>query len=338
MIQKKSYPRWERKEPWRFIPRRDLFPDAEIPAHWEQNIPKTEDKINSQYTTPTLLKRGNEVKKVRRSPLPENHSMIPVKAKGRRPVIQPEFLLMFFVFFFIMNTKQSIFGTLSQSQSIQMLKSIGPYLGRKEQNAVYTAAGMMEAMQLIKDVANGNYHSQNQVTLMHIPSNPTERRLEAMKAIKPYFRPKNRKQLDQVLNFYESASKVQRNIALYKNNRTLAGEQKLSPVETAGELLKIIHPVLPNEQKEKASKAMQVIKMMEAVGAADKLSRSEKKTKNENKVDKQNIEDGEEQSTQKQIEKMMDSFAPMLNDEQKESMDMIMKMAQLLSQPNEENN
>ena len=258
--------------------------------------------------------------------------MTPVKTKGRPSTIQPEFLLMFFALLVIMNTKQSIFGTLNQPQSIQMLKSVGPYLGRKEQSLIYTAAGMMEAMQLIKDVANGNYHNQNQVTLMHIPSNPAQRRIEAMKAVKPYFRPKNRKQLDRVLSLYEGASKVQRNIALYKNNITLAGEQKQSPIESAGEVLKVIHPVLPKEQKVKANKAMQVLKMIEAMGAADKLSRSEKKTNNENRVEKNNMQNETEQAMQNnQIDKIMDSFAPMLNEEQKESMDMIMKMAQLLS-------
>ena len=96
--------------------------------------------------------------------------------------------------------------------------------------------------------------------------------------------------------------------------------------------MKVIHPVLPKEQKVKANKAMQVLKMIEAMGAADKLSRSEKKTNNENRVEKNNMQNETEHAMQNnQIDKIMDSFAPMLNEEQKESMDMIMKMAQLLS-------
>ncbi|HHU48576.1 MAG TPA: hypothetical protein GXZ37_02515 [Clostridiales bacterium] len=349
MIQKKSNPRWERKEPWKFIPRRDLFPDAEIPTYLEQTKPQIQGKepekkhnnpvqrAGNHASAPTPLHREKVKKGVRRTPLPENRALIPVKTKGRSTSIQPGFLILLFAGFLILSSRQKALEILDQPQSVQMLKSIGPYLNEKEQNIVYTAAGLMEAMQLIRDVANQNYHNQNQATLLNIPSNPVERKIGAMKAIKPYIHPEKRRQLDRVLNLYESAGKVQRNLVLYKNNRTLAGGKKVSPIESASDFLNVVRPVLSQEQREKADKAMQVMKMVEAMGTADKLSRNEKKVQKKGSIDQKDKRDQANQLSQKdQTKAIMDSFASLLNDEQKESMNMIMKMSQLLSQANQE--
>jgi hypothetical protein len=332
MIQSKTRPTWEKKEPWKFVPRRDLFPDAELPRQYIESL-KMDDhrkppekrhntpvhQIQSKAAVHVPVKSGKKSSRSNKSPLPENHPLTPVHTKGRgterRSAFHPEVLLLLFAGWFLFGSKIKGLEALevyNQPQSIDMLKAIGPYLNEKGQDVVYTAAGVMEAIQLVKGVMNHTYHNQNQVSLMQIPSNPTDRKIGALKAIKPYIHSNNRKQLDWVLNFYDVTNKVQRNLALYQNNRELAGDQKLSPIESAGEFLKVIRPILPQEQKDKADKAVQVMKMIDAMASADIMKQGEKKEK-----------------------KIMDSFAPMLNDEQKESMDMIMKMAQLLSQPEE---
>lgn len=98
----------------------------------------------------------------------------------------------------------------------------------------------------------------------------------------------------------------------------------------------MIRPVLPQEQRDQADKATQIIKMIEVMGTVNKGSRKESKKydlKSENEKPKAKVQVEENPAeTSGQMEKLMDSFAPMLNDEQKESMNMIMKMAQLLSQ------
>lgn len=359
MIQSKIRPTWEKKEPWRFVPRRDLFPDAELPPQYTKSL-KSDDRrkqpekkyntpvhqIQNKTTVPVTYKSRQDGKRSNQLPLPENHPLTPVHTKGQQTgggfAFQPELLLLLFAGWFLLGSRSKGLGleglgVFNQPQSIEMLKSIGPYLNANEQKIAYTAAGIMEAIQLIKNVMNHTYHNQNQATLMQIPSNPAQRKIEALKAIKPYIHMNNRKQLDRVLNFYESTNKVQRNIALYQNNRALASDQRQSPIESAGEFLKVIRPILPQEQKEKADKAVQVMKMIDVMASADKLTRDEKKEK---KKDQAKPRDREVQADQEkkyaqndQMQTIMDSIAPMLNEEQKGSMDMIMKMAQLLSQP-----
>jgi len=289
MIQK-SNPRWERKEPWKFVPRRDLFPDREV----HEGINQSKLRI-----------KGKE----------------PLKPWISDLVRTPDLLLVLLVTVLLRNSKQVVRKVFDHPQSIQLLKSIGPYLDKKEQNIVYTVAGLMEAAQLINDVANHNYHNQNQITLMNIPSDPAARRIEALKAIKSYINPENRKQLDRFLNFYDGIRKVQHNFAKYRHKLN-----RDTPVQTVSEFLRVIQPILPEEQKIRIDKAMKVMKMIEVMG-----------NKEEDKEGKINLTKKEEEKTnerenKKQLEKIMNSFTPMLNEEQKESMNMIMKMAELLSQ------
>ncbi|NLB40855.1 MAG: hypothetical protein GX815_01080, partial [Clostridiales bacterium] len=166
------------------------------------------------------------------------------------------------------------------------------------------------------------------------------RKVEAIKAIEPYIPTDSRRQLSQVLNFYEGANKVQRNIKAFQDNRVLNEGQKTSPLDLATDILSVIRPVLPQEQRDQADKATQIIKMIEVMGAVNKGSRKENKQlalKSGNEKPRSKIP-AEESPTDNsgQIEKIMDSFAPMLNDEQKESMNMIIQMAQLLSQPEQD--
>lgn len=364
MIQKKYPATWERKEPWRFIPRRDLFPDVESPLSSEQenrttelplsqpkNIP--ERKSNTpvhqlQYSPSSTMDQRSQkpAQKAKKGPpLPIERPMTAVKTKRRTT---PGFLLLLFGGFLLLEFLESrtegttILGGLREPQTVQMLKAIGPYLEDQQQDVLYTAAGVMETMHMVKDVMNHTYQNQQRATIMNVPSNPRVRKVEAVKAIRPYIPSDNRRQLNQVLNFYEGADKVHRNLKAFQNNRVLKEGQKTSPLDLATDILSVIRPVLPQEQRDQADKASQIIKMIEVMGAVNKGSRKENKQYALKSGDeKQRAKKlGEESPTDSsgQIEKIMDSFAPMLNDEQKESMNMIMQMAQLLSQPEQEDN
>lgn len=311
MIQK-SNPRWERKEPWKFVPRRDLFPDAEMPAKSDKN----KHIIKSSKQGTQIIKKGY---------LAEKSSVKPVKPWPKSLAAQPELLLLLFALIFLKSSSRTQLKVLDQPQSIQMLKSIGPYLDEREQNIVYTAAGIMEAAQLIRDIASHTYHHKNKAALLHVPSSPAARRIEALKAIKPYIAKENRKQLDRFLNFYEGVRKVQSNLSLYKDKKGISDEQGAAPLKKAGEFLELIHPVLPDEQRQRIDRVMQMIKMVEVMGNAEKAAHDKNKRNEEIKKEAAN--------NNEQSEKIMDSLAPMLNEEQKESMNMIIKMAQLLSQP-----
>lgn len=399
MIQKKYPARWERKEPWKFIPRRDLFPDVELSSDSEQvktaNKPRpspmdlpeqpNEHQNNQQKTRPGIrpmapsetelpfsqprtipekksntpihqlqrspsstMKLGDKkpAKKLKKGlPLPIDRPMTAVQSKRRA---SPGFLLLLFGGFLLLEFLESqakgptTLGGSEKHETVQMLKAIGPYLDDPQQDALYTAAGVMETIQMVKDVMNHTYQNQQRATIMNVPPNPRVRKVEAIKAIRPYIPPDNRKQLNQVLNFYEGADKVHRNFKAFQNNQILKEGQKTSLLELVTDILNVIHPVLPQEQRDQAEKASQIIKMIEVMGAVNKGSKKERRQHAQKAEDEKSkakkIKEENPSDSSEQINKIMDSFAPMLNDEQKESMNMIMKMAQLLSQPDQGTN
>ncbi len=361
MIQKKYPASWEKKKPWEFIPRRDLFPDAEVPLSTEQAKPIKQTVYQpgvppeKKYNTPVHRMQNKAASRMpqqrqkaaqkpeKSSPLPLNRPMTPVNFKRRAT---PEFLLLLFgswLFLEFMGSKKKeakLLNELRKPQVIEMLKAIGPYLEDNQQDAIYTAAGVMEAMHMVRDVMNHTYQNLQRTTIMNVPSNPRARKVEAIKAIKPYIASDNRRQLDQALDFYEGADRVRQNLMTFQNNQVLREGRKTSPLELASDILNVIRPVLSREQKEQTEKAQQIIKMIEVMGAVNKGSQKGKKqyalksaegTSKENQAAKENST-----GSSAEIEKIMDSFAPMLNEEQKESMNMIMKMAQLLSQPKQD--
>ena len=58
---------------------------------------------------------------------------------------------------------------------------------------------------------------------------------------------------------------------LYKDKKGISDEQGPHP-EKGGEFLELIHPVLPDEQRQRIDRVMQMIKMVEVMGNAEKAA------------------------------------------------------------------
>ena len=161
MIQKRSHMAYKRKEPWKFIPRRDLFPDAEPPynrAASASTAPAPSNRTTvRQEAKPAYPASGRPWK----SPLPDPRPLKPVKPGGKPRSIRPEFLLLLFAGGILLRPGLKKREGIYHPRSIQMLKTLGPYLHESEQDIVYSAAGFMEALYLIKDVKNHTYHKRN---------------------------------------------------------------------------------------------------------------------------------------------------------------------------------
>ena len=89
MIQSKTRPTWEKKEPWKFVPRRDLFPDAELPRQYIESL-KMDDhrkpqkqsiKLKQSRCACTSQKRKKSTWS-NKSPLPEKHPNAVYKGRG----------------------------------------------------------------------------------------------------------------------------------------------------------------------------------------------------------------------------------------------------------------
>ena len=374
MIQKKYSATWERKEPYKFIPRRDLFPDAVVPADWDppgptitgwkseaEQLPvvhvdreekpkstskdelknKSDEKPGEKRREKPMEKpkdktRETPVKRAKEKPkVPERTYNTPVhRLQNRRPVkptstagypavsvkpkrrTSPEFLLLLAAGLLLlepMTTGIKVQETSGRPQTTEMLKSIGPYLEDRHQDVAYTAAGVLEIIHLAKGIMNHTYQNQYRITAKRVPSDPGARKAEALRAIKPYIEPMGRRHLDRALNVYEGADQLQKSLTTFAKNHKGGENKRIPPLALAADVLNVIHPILPKEQKDLADKAAQVLKMVEVMGTANKakkVSQSEEKEPN-----------------------LMDSLTSMLGGDQKDSMNMIMKVAQLLAQP-----
>ena len=71
MIQKKYPATWERREPWRFIPRRDLFPDVELS---EQQKEHQNDKQRAKPGTRPMASSETEISISQPRKIPERKS------------------------------------------------------------------------------------------------------------------------------------------------------------------------------------------------------------------------------------------------------------------------
>lgn len=397
MIQRSTYSTRQKNPPQKFIPRRDLFPDAELPPPSRTTTAKTtgnnspyreqadspysnsspgREQTVSPYTSSSQSKEesgsphsrsqqgqsqaqsqarvqpvsSGRTQTQKRQPLPLQQPLKPVKQQSMLP-FNPGILLLILGGGFLvwpklkafqpdlMNKIESTFkNVLDNPQSIQMLRTLSPYLEDREQEAVYSISGIMEAVSTFRGIMDHTYHDRYRNSVLRVPSDPAVRGLEVMKIMKSYIPHGSRKQLDYVISAYNAIDQLNRNIDIYRNNRMLAGDRKAGALETIGDIYNVVRPALPHEYRDKGDKALQVVKMAEVVGVADKLSRDNKKgnagPQKKEKSPDQTAEAAENSAGKTdQIQNLMDSFSPMLNDEQKESMDMIMKMAQLLAQP-----
>jgi hypothetical protein len=368
MIQKSYYSNYKKKTPYKFIPRRDLFPDVDLPPVSitspaksltnKTSSYKASGKIAEKHHTPQKkgagvhpVHTGNKAQSKTAQPLVMHQPLHPVRRQSSLS-INPTTLFLLLAGWFLLwpafkksrpklaaNLQSTVANVLDNPNSTQMLLAIGPYLEDNEQDAVYTITGILEAANILRDVMNHSYHDRNRSMILSVPSSPAARRLELMKSIRPYIPQHNRKNIDAIIGIYDTVYKLNRNYKIYQNNRTLSEDKKVTPIDSIGEILNVVSPVLPQEHRAKAEKVMQVLKMAEIVGSTTNTTRKNDKnehaTKAEMRTNKSDGSSEKQTNANEQIQKVMDSFLPMMNDEQKESMNMIMKMAQLLAQPDD---
>lgn len=369
MIQKTYNSDYKKKTPYKFIPRRDLFPDADIPpvsvgstakfskkkdSSYKASGIRTEKRHSSQIQKTGVLPvhTGNKTQHKPAQPLAMNGPLQPVR-QNRSSVVNPSTLFLLLIGWIFLwpvlkksrpkltaGLESTIANVLDSPKSTQMLLAIGPYLEDNEQDLVYTVTGILEAANIIRDVMNHSYHDRNRSMILSVPSNPAARRLELMKSIRPYIPQHSRKDMDAIMGVYETVYKLNRNIKDYQTKHTLSGGKKITPIDSIGEILNLVSPVLPQEHREKANKIMQVLKLAEIAESTGNSARTgvdsiEDSYEGEKPRKKTSLNDEKQTGTSEQIQKVMDSFLPMMNEEQKESMNMIMKMAQLLAQPDD---
>ncbi len=342
MPQRRQYPPYKGKQPQRFIPRRDLFPDEEY------NLPN----------------KPVPVKPVKREV--KSSEKIAIHKKPKAPTLNipiPLIILIGALVYGLVSKKETKVLTedlkdtfdqvIDNPNNVELLRSIGPYLGTKEQNLVYTVVGILDAASIIRDVVNQTYQQKIQAMSRNVPKDPLTKRVEMLKVLKPYIPESNKHVVDRVVKIYDTIDKVNHNLEIYRNNQMLLGDRNTSPIDSINEIAKVVSPLLPDELRDKADKVIRVMKMAETLSQTESVMKKKPDKKLQNKdfdthdgddrtdtfdiSDKDNNKDDKDYSGNKEkTDQMINTLKSMVPDEQKDSIDVLMKMAQLLAQPSDE--
>ena len=344
MIQRINDSAYNRKSPQQFIPRRDLFPDAEPSLSGKS----TEDKKQSDRK-PTKKESGkssstsaqqarepsihtNRIPVEESEPLPLQQPLQPVRKQSQTFIPPITFFLLLIGGFLLwprvkkartqwtydMESMESAFKSLLDNpKSIEMLHAICPFLEEQQQDAVYPITGILDALSSIRSILSHTRPQKSWNSAVYVPSDPDAKKIELMKAMKPYVDPDNQRKLDQIIGTYNTVDQLNQNIRDYQNRHSMTSGQNTAPAESLGEILSIIRPILPQEFGEKAGQLMQILKIAQTMESANKETKKEEK-------EKEDTTNGKQQTD-------VPPSAPM-NDKQKESMEMMLRMAQLLAQ------
>ena len=327
------------QKPQRFIPRRDLFPEEFPPAP-----PPSIAKSSAADRTSAASAQNSEAAR---------HAALQASPAVMGSTFSP-LLFLFLLMGWMLLKPRILYGKLSiqgteplallqdaaeNPRYQQMLKDAAPYLEQDEQAIAYSLAGAFEIASGIRDLLNRTYHHRCQIQAMGsvIPSDPTAKRIGLLKAVMPHL-PEDQEAVSQVVKAYETADRLYRNMKIFHNNRVLAQGTSDRPIETVLEILNVLHPVLPPETRSQSEKILTILRMAEALKLGPAQASKQTAAK------KAGSSTSPKGSTQKkasadeggnQMESMIHSLKSILNEEQQETMDVLMQMAKLLSGPSE---
>jgi hypothetical protein len=299
------------KSPQRFIPRRDIVV--------ETKLPKPEKKNN-----------------------PSKPSVIPLTQQ-----LQPvQLLLLIFLLWFTIpafkNGKNRHFKILKRNLKetfntpdtiIHMLSDVSPYLGLKEQENINTLVGVLEAANILRNIRVGTYQNPRILRSMNSSMNVQDKKLGIIKALKPYIPSNNHEIVDKAIQTYNTINKVSENLVQY-TSKTSENIDRQKIADQIAETLEIINPLVPPEQQQRLKQIQNVIKMY---GIMESSQLWEKRNQQESQQIKtqetsNNSSSQKSESKTKEQKNVTDALKSVLSPEQSQAMEVMMKMAQLLSQ------
>ncbi|HPT78341.1 MAG TPA: hypothetical protein PK830_04475 [Candidatus Atribacteria bacterium] len=302
-------------KPGVFMIRRDLFPEEAHPQPDLQPVYGGTAPV-SQKAAPFDDKAGSNVQAAHR--------------RAPKPYTQDPVILILLIFGGLLfwprlrvgskeaelDIQTSVSDAIDNPVSLKILHDICPYLDERERDVVFTITGIVEVLRTIQELLDHRYHMRQHSKVMAAPVDPVSRRIGIVKALQPYIPEVGKKTVDNMLKIYDTINELGRGIEKYRSGG--------AAISDAAE---IILPLLPDDYRRKAGRIIKAVKMAEAMTLADEADmagREDEYKKQAEKADK--------------VERMVEALKPMLSDEQKGSIELLMKMARLLSEPNEEQN
>lgn len=251
--------------------------------------------------------------------------------------------------FSIHDLRNSISQAIYNPETINMLMAASPYLDVPEQEGLYTIIGILEAIQILNGIREGSYQAQRMQQIPVLGLENENRNLGIIKALKDYMPESSRSFIDSAIQLHESIEKLINNIKIYRNNLKIAGNRKPNPIEDLGEIIKVIKPVLPDEQQSKLERLQKVIQIAQVMDLDERIIKNREinankkddkdssvqgqPEKNDITTDATDHDDGKDEYPAQKETDYSDAQQTASNDGQSQSLEMLIKLIQLLMQP-----
>lgn len=238
---------------------------------------------------------------------------------------------------------------------LDILSSIYPYLDLEYQDGINFIFALAEVRTILNSLLKGTYHKFSRLDAGIQPSSYQERLIGIIRALQPYISLENQVLINRILDTFDNTKELIYRLNRFKQQSLELQSSSKNSLEKVMKLIDIIKMLLPSEQHQFLKQLSNILRMAETVELAQLLNSPEnnaspaetenKTTANDNKeAFENNKEDTIASSdsnveTDKQpinLEAISNSFKSMLKPEQAKSLDLIMKMAQLLAQDSTE--
>lgn len=249
--------------------------------------------------------------------------------------------------FSINNLRNSLAQAVYNPETINMLMAVSPYLDVPEQEGIYTIVGILEAIQILNGLREGSYQAQRMQQIPVMGLENENRSFGIVKALKDYMPDSSRPLIDRAIQIHESLEKLSNNIKIYRNNLKIAGSRNPNPLEDLGEMVKLIKPIIPDEQQAKLERLQKIIQVAQIMDLDEMIKNrgmninkgtdSSKKAQSEVEEDSPQTntttKDDDKNGYQQQKETAQgDVQQSTSNDEQNQSLEMLLRLMQLLMQ------
>lgn len=256
--------------------------------------------------------------------------------------------------------EDSAIDTFDDSDTVlDILSSIYPYLDLEYQDGINFIFGLAEVRSILNSLLKGTYYKYSKLDTSIQPASYQEKVIGIIRSLQPYISLENQALINRILDTFSSTKELVYRLNKFKHQSVEVQTSSKNNLQKVSELIDIIKMLIPGEQQQYFNQISNILRMVETVELAQLVNAPEKDTlptTSENKIasnteeaaKEKDLEDNKEISIPSNsnieagkksinLEAISHSLKSMLKPEQANSLDLIMKMAQLLAQDNTEN-
>lgn len=297
--------------------------------------------------------------------IPPGFAYAPLTKTNPLPII----LLVLFVSPYIKKDKASPFlidngvddSFYKSDMVLDILSSVHPYLGPDYQDGINFIFGLSEAKAILNSLINGTYQTSRIHSTSIEAANYQERAIGIIKSLQPYISLENQAVINDILHINDTVTELIQRLNKFRREDIKAQGSKGSSLTRIMELIDIVKILIPEQQQQYLNQicnALKVVETVELTKLLNDLGRESLSFETSSPSTNINMPDSDmqmesvdiktadtepgsinrelaspkiEESNDK-IGNISNALKSILNPEQMQSLDVIMKMAQLLSQ------